>query len=268
MKQRLKVGFLGGGNMGGALALAVSRASLGADVTVFDVDTEKASALAERIGGKAVSADTLAAECDYIFLGVKPQVMENAVKALLPALRARKSRPVLVTMAAGLAIEKIKRFTEALAPVIRIMPNTPVSVSMGMIPYATDGEVTDEEAKTFEALLEKAGIVDPLPESLIDAACAVSGSGPAYVAIMAEALADGGVACGLPRDKALLYAAQTLAGTAALILSGEHPAILKDKVTSPGGTTIAGVGALEDGGFRAAAESAVKAGYKRAKELS
>ena len=266
--KNLKVGFLGGGNMGGALASAVASSSLSPEVLIFDIDTEKADALAKKIGGRAVPIDTLAEESDFLFLGVKPQVMQSAVTPLVPILEKREVRPVLVTMAAGLSIEKIKSFTKALCPVIRIMPNTPVSVSMGMIPYAVCEEVSEDAVSVFTMLLEKAGIVDPLKEGLIDAACAVSGSGPAYVAMMAEALADGGVASGLPRDKAILYAAQTLAGTAALILGGEHPAILKDKVTSPGGTTIAGVGALEDGGFRAAVENAVKAGYKRAKELS
>lgn len=263
-----KVGFLGGGNMGGALASAVATSSLSPDILIFDIDKEKAESLAKKIGGRAVDTETLAKESDFLFLGVKPQVMQSAVKPLVPILSDREDRPVLITMAAGLSIESIKNFTNSLCPVIRIMPNTPVSVSMGMIPYAVSEGVSESSVMTFTALLEKAGIVDALKESLIDAACAVSGSGPAYVAMMAEALADGGVASGLPRDKAILYAAQTLAGTAALILGGEHPAILKDKVTSPGGTTIAGVGALENGGFRAAVENAVKAGYKRAKELS
>lgn len=266
--KNLKIGFLGGGNMGGALASAVAKSAATPDVLIFDIDKEKADALAEKIGGRAVGIETLAKESDFLFLGVKPQVMQAATKPLVPILEKREVRPVLVTMAAGLSIASIKSFTDSLCPVIRIMPNTPVSVSMGMIPYAVCDAVSGDAVKVFTSLLEKAGIVDPLKESLIDAACAVSGSGPAYVAMMAEALADGGVASGLPRDKAILYAAQTLAGTAALILGGEHPAILKDKVTSPGGTTIAGVGALEDGGFRAAVENAVKAGYKRAKELS
>jgi pyrroline-5-carboxylate reductase len=128
--------------------------------------------------------------------------------------------------------------------------------------------VSAEKEAAFCRALAFAGLVEKLDESKIDAASALHGCGPAFVYLFLEALADGGVASGLPRDKAILYAAQTLAGTAALILGGEHPAILKDKVTSPGGTTIAGVGALEDGGFRAAVENAVKAGYKRAKELS
>ena len=266
--KNIKVGFLGGGNMGGALAAAVAMSSLTPEILISDIDTEKAEALAKRVGGRAVTAEALAKESDFLFLGVKPQAMQLAVKPLVSVLRGRGDRPTLVTMAAGLSIKSIKEFTEALCPVIRIMPNTPVSVSKGMSPYAVCEAVSEHAVSSFTALMEKTGIVDPLKESLIDAACAVSGSGPAYVAMMAEALADGGVASGLPRDKALLYAAQTLLGTATLILEGEHPAILKDKVTSPGGTTIAGVGALEEGGFRAAVENAVKAGYKRAKELS
>ena len=151
---------------------------------------------------------------------------------------------------------------------IRIMPNTPVAVGQGVILYDTTENVTQEAVQGFCGGMKCAGLLDQLPEKLIDAGSAVTGCGPAYVCLFMEALADGGVACGLPRAKAMEYAAQMLLGTAALALeSGKHPGQLKDAVCSPGGSTIAGVRALEQGGFRAAAMNAVEAAYHRTKEL-
>ena len=151
-------------------------------------------------------------------------------------------------------------------PGIRIMPNTPACLGAGMILYATKGvEKADEDA--FLAHFEKAGVLDKLPEDKIDAGSALSGCGPAYVYAFAEALADGAVECGLPRDKANLYAAQTLLGSAKMLLEFGHPADLKDAVCSPGGTTIAGLHALEKGGFSCATMDAILSAYKRTLEL-
>jgi pyrroline-5-carboxylate reductase len=148
------------------------------------------------------------------------------------------------------------------------MPNTPVSVGAGVVLCAASENVTAEEREAFAAALVGAGGVDEIPEKLMDAASALSGCGPAFVDLFLEALSDGAVACGLPRDKALRYAEQTVLGSAKLALeSGEHPAVLKDKVCSPGGSTIAGVRALEKGAFRAAAMEAVIAAFGRTKEL-
>jgi pyrroline-5-carboxylate reductase len=184
-------------------------------------------------------------------------------------LEQKKGRTVLVSMAAGTSIASIEAIVGTSLPIIRIMPNTPVSVGEGMVLYACNALVTEEEKATFVGALCEGGRLDEIPEDKIDAASALSGCGPAFVYMFAEALADGGVLCGLPRDKALTYAAQTLAGAAEyLMASGEHPGKLKDNVCSPGGTTIAGVHALESAGFRAAAMNAVTAAYRRTLELA
>jgi len=148
------------------------------------------------------------------------------------------------------------------------MPNTPASVGEGMILYAATENVSDQALEGFRNIMGCAGVLDPLPEQLIDAGSAVSGCGPAFACLFLEALADGGVKCGLPRNKALLYAAQMLLGTARLAMaSGQHPGALKDAVCSPGGSTIVGVQALEEHAFRGAVIDAVEAAFERTKAL-
>jgi pyrroline-5-carboxylate reductase len=170
-------------------------------------------------------------------------------------------------MAAGLSIKKIREFAGSDYPVIRIMPNTPVFVGEGMILY-TVKDVTDDEIDGFLNALEHAGKLDKIDEKLIDAAGSLSGCGPAFVYLFAEALADGAVECGVPRDKALKYASQTILGAAKMLIeTNEHPGKLKDAVCSPGGTTIAGVHALENGAFRSTAMDAVKSAFNRTLEL-
>ena len=174
---------------------------------------------------------------------------------------------VLVTMAAGLSMATIQQLAGGAYPVIRIMPNTPVSLGAGMILYCADG-VAQEDLDGFCTLMAGAGRLDALPESLIDAGCAISGCGPAYVYLFIEALADGGVKNGLPRAKAQRYAAQMLLGSAEMVLrTGRHPGQLKDEVCSPGGSTIAGVAALERSGFRSACIEAVDAAVEKTKQL-
>jgi pyrroline-5-carboxylate reductase len=171
-------------------------------------------------------------------------------------------------MAAGLTVADIQRMAGKAYPVIRIMPNTPVAVGEGVVLLTVSENVSEEMKKLFCDALSGAGLLDEIPEKLMDAGSAVAGCGPAFACLFAEALADGGVACGLPRDKALTYAAQMLLGTAKLILeSGEHPGKLKDAVCSPGGSTIAGVRALEQGNFRGSTMDAVDAAFYRTKEL-
>ena len=170
---------------------------------------------------------------------------------------------LLVTMAAGKTLEQICA-AAGTERVIRIMPNTPAAVGKGLTVYACAQGVAAQDEALFKEALAYAGILDPLDEKLMDAAMAVSGCGPAYVYMFAEALADGAVACGLPREKADLYAAATLAGAAEMLLqSGLHPGKLKDAVCSPGGTTIEGVLALENGAFRGTVSGAVTAAYKK-----
>ena len=261
-------GFIGVGNMGGALARASCRSAGAENVLVSDLMREKAEALAAACGCTAVDAVEVAARADYIFLGAKPQVMGALLEGIRPALTAREGRFVLVSMAAGLAVSRIGELSGADYPVIRIMPNIPASVGEGMILYTANALVTEAELAAFTEGMRGAGRFDRIDEKLIDAASAVSGCGPAFAYLFIEALADGGVACGLPYDRALEYAAQTVAGSARMVLeSGTHPEALKNAVCSPGGTTIAGVHALESGAFRALAMDAVCAAYRRTLEL-
>lgn len=262
-----QVGFIGCGNMGGALCRAVCAA--GAEgIALCDRDTEKTAVLAEACGAKAVDNATLAAECRYIFLAVKPQVYPTALAEIAPVLQGRAPGSfVLVSMAAGVSIAGVEGMLGFPCPIIRIMPNTPCTVGAGVTVYAANALVDGEAEKTFCALMEKSGALYPLAEEKIDAAGALSGCGPAFVYLFAEALADAGVEVGLTRDQAAAYAAGTLKGAAEMLLTYGHPAALKDAVCSPGGTTIAGVHALEEGGFRAAVMNAVTAAYDRTMEL-
>ncbi len=261
-------GLIGCGNMGGALASAVAKTVLGAQITLCDACAEKAQKLADAYGARVADAKTVAAECTYIFLGVKPQGFSALFEEIRPVLQKREDEFVLVSMAAGVSIHAVEQYVGTPCRVIRIMPNTPASVGEGMILYDANAWVSDEQLDTFRKALESAGVLDRIPEDKIDAASALSGCGPAFVYLFAEALADGAVECGLSRDKAMLYASQTLAGAAKLLLcSGKHPGELKDAVCSPGGTTIAGVHALEEGAFRASVMGAVTAAYDKTLKL-
>lgn len=262
-------GFIGTGNMGGALARAVCKATDGSDVMLSDKATAKAQVLANELKCSFGDIAKVAKNAKFIFLGVKPQVMADALNEILPVLNSRTDRYVLVTMAAGLKISAICDMLGFNCPVIRIMPNTPVSAGKGMILYTANSEVFMDELGEFCDSLKYAGKLDKLDEKLIDAASSVSGCGPAFVYLFAEAMADAGVECGLPRTKALEYAAQTLSGAAELLLTtGKHPATLKDEVCSPGGTTIAGLHSLEESKFRGAVMNAVKTAFDKTVELS
>ncbi len=260
-----KIGFIGCGNMGGALARAAAQQTR--EILLSNRTPEKAAALAAELGCQATDNLRIAQECDLIFLGVKPQMMAELLTELAPVLAQRIDRFVLVTMAAGLKMDAIRRMAGGDYPIFRIMPNTPASIGAGMILTCADG-VTEDEKANFFAVMQSAGQFDELPENLIDAGSAVSGCGPAFVYPFIEALADGAVACGLPRAKAQRYAAQTLLGAAQLVLESDaHPGALKDAVCSPAGSTIQGVRALEQGGFRSAVMEAVIAAYEKTVEL-
>ena len=265
----MTVGFIGTGNMGGALARAAAKSVKPEHIVLSNRTARKAVALAEELGAAAVSENApIAARCDYIFLGVKPQMMASLLESLRPLLAERKTPCVLISMAAGLTVSAIREMAGLPLPVIRIMPNTACAVGAGLTLYACSEDVTAQQKADFLAILAASGALEELDEHLIDAASAVAGCGGAFAALFMEALADGAVVCGLPRDKAMRYAQQMLLGNAKLALeSGQHPAQLKDAICSPGGTTIAGVRALEEGGFRAAAMNAVIAAYERTLEL-
>ena len=263
-----KIGFIGCGNMGGALAIAAANSIGGNFVYVSDADLQKAKEFAEKNNVKVASVEEIALECDFVFLGVKPQVLRSLCDDLANIFKARKNHFVIVSMAAGINLRDLKAMCDGKYPIIRIMPNIPASVGAGMILYAGNKYVTDEDFSDFTQVLEKAGMLDKLDEEKIDAASAISGSGPAFVFMFIDALADGGVKCGLPRDKAILYAAETLFGSAKMVIeSGEHPGKLKDAVCSPAGSTIEGVLSLENASFRADVINAVDKAYRRAVEL-
>lgn len=260
----MKYGFIGCGNMGGAIARAVCKTTT--DVLLSDYCAEKAEQLACELGCQAGSNREVIENCDRVFLGVKPQMMGSVLTDLRPLLQ--KHKPLLITMAAGLEIAKIEEFAGTSLPVIRIMPNTSVNVGKGMILYCHNAQVTSETVASFLEDMRCAGRLDALDEKLIDAGCAVSGCGPAYAYLFMEAMADGAVACGIPRAKAMEYAAATLAGAAEMVLAtNQHPGALKDAVCSPAGSTIAGVRTLESRGFRGAVMDCVIAAYEKNREL-
>lgn len=259
-----KAGFIGCGNMGGALARAASKSCEG-NIAVCDNDSSKTSLLCKECGAVVADGKQIINSSEFVFLGLKPQIMYDAVLPLVDTINS--SSAVIVTMAAGLSISYFEEKLKITRPIIRIMPNTPCSIGSGMILYSCNQSVSKEMERSFLDVMKEAGLLDKIPENLIDAASTVSGCGPAFAFIFAEALADAGVECGLPREKAILYASQMLKGSAELILQKGSPATLKDNVCSPGGTTIAGVHALESSGFRAATMNAVVSAYKRTLEL-
>lgn len=259
-------GFIGCGNMGSALAAAAAKA--GGKLLLADSDPNKAAALAESLGGKAASNNTVAEESDLIFLAVKPQVLPAVLEALAPIFAARKDHFVLVSMAAGVTIESIESYCGEQYPLVRIMPNLPAACGAGMILFAPNALVSAQDLADFEAALSPAGKLDRLPEKMIDAGCAISGCGPAFVWMFAQTMADAGVSLGLTRDQALRYSLQTLLGSAQYAqTSGIHPEALKDMVCSPAGSTIEGVKALEKNGFRSAVIEAVEKAFERTREL-
>ena len=264
----MQFGFFGTGNMGSALAGAGCK-SVGGNKLIFsDKTSAKAQVLAKNLHANYGDNIAVATSSKFIFLGVKPQMMKETLEGIADVLRNRNDRFVLVSMAAGLKISAIESMLGVNYPIIRIMPNTPVSVEKGVILYTANENVFMDEISEFCDALKFAGKIDRLDENLIDAASAVSGCGPAFVYLFAEALADGAVECGIPRNKAIEYAAYTLQGAAEMILkSGKHPAVLKDEVCSPAGSTIVGVHALEDSAFRSAVMDAVVSAYNRTKEL-
>lgn len=260
----MKIGFIGAGNMGGALAIAAAKAVGGDCLLIADVSAEKAASLAAEIGAVTADNATVAAGCDYIFLGVKPQMMQAMLTDLKPHLNGNA---VLITMAAGLTTDQIRAWAGDL-PVIRIMPNTPVAVGEGMTLYAATPDVTAAQLEGFVAMMARSGKLCALPESLIDSGCAVSGCGPAFAYLFIEAMAAGGVEKGLSREQSLQLAAQTVLGAAQMVLqTGRDPIALKDAVCSPGGATLQGVAVLERDDLKGIVTAAIDAAYKRTLEL-
>ena len=259
----MKYGFIGCGNMGGAIAKALSATTK--DILIADPNPIATNFAAE-IGCKYGSNEDVATQCDRIILAVKPQMMASVLAPIAQILRVKK--PVIITIAAGLEISAIQEMIGASLPTIRLMPNTPVAIGKGMIVYCSSENVSEQILTDFLNDMRFAGRMDALPEKLIDAASALSGSGPAYLYMFLEAMADGAVSCGLPRQKAMEYAAATMEGAACMYLSsGKHPGELKDAVCSPAGSTIVGVQQLEEHGFRGGVIDCIIAAYHKNKEL-
>lgn len=251
-------GFIGTGNMGSAMAKSARKALSGEQILLANRTAAKAEKLAAELECRISTNIAIAETADYIFLGVKPQMMADLFDEIAPVLKARTDRFILVTMAGGMTMEKIQLLAGNNYPVIRIMPNTPSAIGEGIVFYTCSEGVTAEEESFFLDSMAGAGMLPPLAEKLMDAGSALAGCGPAFASMFLESLADGAVACGIPRAAAMQYAAQMLLGTAKLALqSGQHPGAMKDAVCSPGGATIDGVRALERGGFRSAVMEAV-----------
>ncbi len=263
-----RIGFIGTGKM--ALALAkgmVDRQTVSAEqVTGTDPYPEARKGFEAAIGCQTVDdpARVLAA-ADVIFIAVKPDKVEEVLVALNPHL---STSHLVISIAAGVPLATFEENLLSGTKVIRVMPNTPAMVGAAAAGYALGHHATSDDGKLTETLLSAVGIAVQVPESLLDAVTGLSGSGPAFVYQIIEALSDGGVAAGLPRDTATRLAAQTVLGSAKMVLeTGTHPGALKDMVTSPGGTTIEGVHELEKGGLRATLMNAVRAAAAKSRKL-
>ena len=263
-----RVGFVGGGNMGEALI----RGLLGTNLvpaellSATDVRAERPAQLTKQYGITAHGDNTrLVREADVVILAVKPQIMAGVLAEIAPAVTARH---LLISIAAGVATATIRAGLGKDARIIRVMPNTPALVLQGATALAKGKGLQADDLGTAEEIFGAVGRVVVLDEELMDAVTGLSGSGPAYVAIVIESLADGGVKMGLDRATAMTLATQTVLGAAQLLSeTGMHPGALKDMVSSPGGTTIAGISALEEGGIRTTFIRAVERATLRSREL-
>lgn len=268
MAAKLTIGFLGAGKMATALAKGFIRAGLTPSKQVIASDPISLARehFSKETGGKATESNReVARRAHILVLAVKP----GNVKELLQELDGiLTEKHLLISIAAGVTIATLESGLGKSARVIRVMPNTPALVGSSATAFALGTAATAEDATLAEKLFSAVGIAFQLKESLLDAVTGLSGSGPAYVYLMIEALSDGGVAAGLPRDVATKLAAQTVLGSAQMVLeTGQHPGVLKDMVTSPGGTTIEGLHELEKGKVRAAFINAVRAATEKSKKL-
>lgn len=262
----IKFGVIGFGNMGSAIVKgAVNKGALDkSDVNVFD-PKETAATAAKEFGLNLLRSDEeVAAKSDVILLAVKPQQFIDAAAETKKALDGK----AMFSIVAGVTIERLQKAIHAKPRILRIMPNTPALVYEGAFALCKENDLKEEEKEFAKKLFTSIGIVEWVKEYDIDAVCGLSGGGPAYVAMFIEALADGGVKQGLTRDVSYKLAAQTVLGTAKMIMElGIHPGTLKDMVTSPAGTTIEGVEALEESSFRYATMQAVIKATDRSRDL-
>ena len=260
------IGIIGLGNMGSVIAtIAAKHESY--PLLLANRTHEKAVNLAEELNATAVTNRQVFEQANVIFLGVKPNQIQELLEENKNILERRESI-LLISMAAGVTLEQLESMTDTRHRWIRMMPNTPLQVAEGVISFSLGKNVTTSYKEEFVRLLQSVGLLIELPEAQIDAATALAGCVPAFVYIFIEALAEAGVSMGLSRELALQLAIQTVKGSATMVdETKEHPAILKEKVCSPGGSTIAGVISLEQTGFRSSVIEATRRAKQRTKEL-
>jgi pyrroline-5-carboxylate reductase len=264
-----RIGFIGAGQMATALAQGLTRKGLVAaeQILASDVSQECRERFTKAIGARTTADNAETARwADVVVLAVKPQHLSKALAPLRAVITPAK---LVISIAAGVRLTALEEALGAGVRFVRVMPNTPCLVGEGACAFALGKAASPDDEQLVQQILSAVGMAIAVDEKLLDAVTGLSGSGPAYVYMMIEALSDGGVRMGLPRSVATQLAAQTLRGAAQMVLAtGEHPGVLKDRVTSPGGTTIAGVAALEAGGMRAALIAAVEAATRRSVELA
>ena len=261
-----KIGFIGCGNMSGAILRgALARGGLTPDLAwEYDISPAAMEAAKELGVNLAANNEELCANSDIILLGVKPQYTPDVLAECGKYMDGK----AIMSIVAGITVERLKNMIDGNVRILRIMPNTPAMVFEGAFALCSDNDFTEEELAIAKSIYENLGIVEMIPEKLFDTICGTSGGGPAWVAMFIEAMGDAGVKNGLPRATAYRLAAQTCLGTAKLFLeTGKHPGELKDMVTSPGGTTIEGCEALERGGFRHAIMDCVNVATEKSKRL-
>ncbi|EGS31968.1 MULTISPECIES: pyrroline-5-carboxylate reductase [Megasphaera] len=262
------IGICGAGNMGKAIikGLVQSKAIAPENIFVYDIHTDHTQLLADQLGIQAVNTPAqLASHVQALIMAVKPPIIPHVMTALRKAVLVDT---VIISIAAGVTLAQLMKGFEEKTKIIRVMPNTPAMVGEGMAALAINQYITAEEQDNALAIFRSFGKAEIVKEELIDAVCGVSGSGPAYVYMFIEALADGAVHEGMSRNLAYTFAAQTVFGAAKMVLeTGMHPGVLKDQVCSPGGTTIAAVKSLETNGFRSAAMEAVIVASEKNKTL-
>lgn len=278
-----KIGFIGFGNMGSALATAISKSDAVSEISVYDISSVRALGASVLTGGKSVQAEIAAdavENADFLFLGVKPKDVYSVIFEIAPAL-AKNPKCTIVSMAAGVSIATIEEYygmamntlglledclKSGTNPIIRIMPNTPVGICEGVVGFATDADSGVKQA--FLTVMEKCGLVKEIMESEMNALTAVSGCGPAFVYSFIEGMIAGGIASGLSERDALLLTTNTLVGAAKMVeLTGIEPSELRNRVCSPGGATIEGVKVLEESDLFTTVKNAVIASYEKTKKL-
>ncbi|MEG2595133.1 MAG: pyrroline-5-carboxylate reductase [Ruthenibacterium sp.] len=267
-----KIGFIGAGNMGGALITAACRGNSAQEVLIADCMPQKAQALAQKLGCCVAKSNAeVVQDAQMILLAVVPQVLDEVLQEIAPVLaqlHEKGEQRILVSMAAGVSVASLTQKLGTAHPILRMMPNTPVAIGKGIILLTTGQKEPDaavrDAVQMFTQTMAAAGTFDCIDESQMEAATVATGCVPAFAYLFLEALADGAVLTGVSREKALAYCAQAVLGAASMVLeTGQHPGALKDAVCSPGGSTIVGVAALEKGGLRSAAIEAVCGAYDK-----